>query len=73
MSVMRGLVISGILLMLLPAMVSADSIWFAMPITEPVVMVYAAATIRKYTNAMSGDTSLNALSNDVNKQFGKIL
>ncbi len=72
-SVMRGLVISGILLMLLPAMVSADSIWFAMPITEPVVMVYAAATIRKYTNAMSGDTSLNALSNDVNKQFGKIL
>ncbi len=47
----RGLVISGILIMILPAVVSADSIWFAMPITELLVMIYAAVMIRKYTKA----------------------
>ncbi len=46
-SVARGLVISGILIMLLPALVSADAIWFAMPITELLVMLYAASTIIK--------------------------
>ena len=48
-SVARGLVVSGILIMVLPALVSADAIWFAMPITELLVTAYAAATIRKYT------------------------
>ena len=33
-SVARGLVISGILIMVLPALVNADAIWFAMPVTE---------------------------------------
>ncbi len=51
-SVSRGLVISGILIMLLPALVSADSLWFAMPVTELLVMIYAAAATRKYTNAL---------------------
>ncbi len=51
-SVTRGLVISGILIMVLPALVSADAIWFAMPITELLVMIYAALAIRKYTNAL---------------------
>ena len=31
--VARGLVISGILIMILPAIVSADAIWLAMPVT----------------------------------------
>ena len=31
-SVARGLVISGILIMVLPALVSAGAIWFALPI-----------------------------------------
>ncbi len=53
-SVARGLVISGILIMVLPALVSADAIWFAMPITELLVMLYAASTIRKYTKALPG-------------------
>ncbi len=53
-SVARGLVISGILIMVLPALVSADAIWFAMPITELLVMLYAASTIRKYTRALPG-------------------
>ncbi len=51
-SVARGLVISGILIMLLPALVNANALWFAMPITELLVMIYAAVTIRKYTKAL---------------------
>ena len=51
-SVARGLVISGILIMILPISVSADAVWFAMPITESAVMIYAAAAIRKYTKAL---------------------
>lgn len=51
-SVARGMVISGILIFLLPVLVGADSIWFAMPITEFVVMIYAAVTMRKYTKML---------------------
>lgn len=51
-SVARGLVISGILILILPALVSADAIWFAMPVTELLVMLYAAATIRRFTKAL---------------------
>ena len=52
-SVTRGLVISGILIMALPAL-RADAIWFAMPVTELLVMLYAAAAIGKYTRALPG-------------------
>ena len=48
-SVARGLVISGALILLLPLLAGADSLWFAMPITELVTAVYAAACIRRYT------------------------
>ena len=41
-SVARGLAISGILIMLLPIIGSADSLRFAVPITELVVTIYAA-------------------------------
>lgn len=51
-SVARGLVISGILITVLPGMISADAIWLAMPITELLVMLYAAVAIRKYTRAL---------------------
>ena len=51
-SVARGLVISGILILILPALVCADAIWFAMPITELLVVVYAAAAMKKYTAAL---------------------
>lgn len=51
-SVARGLVISGILILILPVLTGADSLWFAMPITELLVMFYAASTIRKYTKAL---------------------
>lgn len=41
-SVARGAVISGILILILPTIASAGSIWFAMPITELIVAVYVA-------------------------------
>ncbi len=56
-SVARGLVISGILIMILPVLVNADFLWLAMPITELLIMIYAATAIRKYTKALSGETT----------------
>lgn len=50
-SVARGLVISGAPIMLLPLFGSADLLWYAMPITELVVMIYAASAIKKYSKA----------------------
>lgn len=51
-SVARGLVISGTLILLLPKLAGASSLWLAMPITELLVMLYAATTMRKYTKAL---------------------
>lgn len=51
-SVSRGLIISGILIMLLPAVFGADSFWLAMPVTELLLTVYAALTVRKDTKAL---------------------
>ncbi len=39
-SVGRGVVVSGALILLLPAIAGADSIWYAMIITEALIMVY---------------------------------
>ena len=49
---MRGLVISGALILLLPVLLGADFLWFAMPITELLVALCAAASMKKYTNAL---------------------
>ena len=51
-SVSRGLVISGLLILLLPVLTGADSLWFAMPVTELLVTIYAVMAIRKYTKAL---------------------
>lgn len=51
-SVARGLVISGILIMILPIIAGADVLWFAMPITELMVMIHAVITIRTYTKKL---------------------
>lgn len=48
-SVARGAVISGILIMILPLVAPARMIWFAMPVSELIVAIYAAAMIRRYT------------------------
>lgn len=52
-SVARGLVISGILILLLPQTAGADALWLAMPITEVLVAVYAALHMRRDTSALS--------------------
>ncbi len=51
-SVARGLVISGALILLLPTVVGADSLWYVMPITELVVMFYVVAMMKKETAAL---------------------
>ena len=51
-SVARGLVISGALILLLPVTAGPDKLWLAMPITELVVAVYAARNIQHSTRAL---------------------
>ena len=51
-SVARGLIVSGILILLLPVLVSADALWLAMPITEVLVLVYAAWHMLRDTRAL---------------------
>ena len=53
-SVLRGLVISGALITLLPQTAGADSVWLAMPITELIVAVYAACLMRRDTARLPG-------------------
>lgn len=53
-SVSRGLIISGILIYTLPLMAGANTLWFAMPITEAVVAVAVVALIGSYTKKLSG-------------------
>ncbi len=52
-SVFRGCIVSGILIMLLPIIAGASSIWFAMPITELLVAVYAVFMMSQYTKALT--------------------
>lgn len=51
-SVARRLVISGALILLLPAVLWPASIWWAMPVTELLVACYAAAAMRRATRAL---------------------
>ncbi len=58
-SVSRGLVISGILILILPVLLGADSLWLAMPITELVVAVYVAIRMKQTTAALPQNTERN--------------
>lgn len=51
-SVARGLVISGGLILLLPVVLGAASIWWAMPVTELLVAYYAAIAMARATRAL---------------------
>jgi len=48
-SVLRGIIVSGALIYILPAVFGADAVWLAMPVTELVVVVLVAALMVKYT------------------------
>lgn len=52
-SLARGLVVSGALILLLPAAAGADALWFAMPLTELVVAGFSAAGIAHYTRRLT--------------------
>ena len=49
-SVARGMVVSGILIYALPVLAGADSIWFAMPITELLVAIAVIILMIRYTS-----------------------
>ena len=51
-SVFRGLVFSGILILILPLCFGGDSIWLTMPVTEALVAVYAAFHMKKDTDTI---------------------
>ena len=51
-SVARGLLISGILILLLPVLTGPDPLWLAMPVTELLTAVYTVFAIRRYTKAL---------------------
>ena len=48
-SVSRGLVISGILILILPVIAGAGALWFAMPVTALLVARYVACMMERYT------------------------
>ncbi len=52
-SVARGAVISGILILVLPVIAPAASIWFAMAVTELVVAVFVAFVMVRYTKELA--------------------
>lgn len=51
-SVARGLIVSGALIMILPMLAGASALWFAMPVTELLVALYAAWVMRRETAAL---------------------
>lgn len=54
-SVSRGAVVSGILIYLLPSIAGADSLWFAMPITELLVAIFVVIMMTRYTKQLLSD------------------
>ena len=51
-SVARGLVISGFLILFLPVLFRAESLWFAMPVTELLVAFYVVIRMKRATAAL---------------------
>ncbi|MCD8255999.1 MAG: multidrug transporter MatE, partial [Oscillospiraceae bacterium] len=56
-SVARGAVLSGILIYLLPALFAPAALWFAMPVTELAVAIYAAVRMMQFTNRLPDITA----------------
>lgn len=59
-SVLRCFVISGILSIVLPQFVSANAIWFAMPITELLISFFVVVQMRKFTKKLPHENSVTA-------------
>lgn len=52
-SIGRGVVVSGILLYVLPAVFGVNALWFTMPVTELVIAIYVIVMMIKYTKNLS--------------------
>lgn len=52
-SVSRGLVVSGLLILLLPAVAGAETVWLAMPVTEAVTAVYVVCMMKRTVSSQS--------------------
>lgn len=55
-SVTRGFLISGALILILPMTMGANALWFAMPITEVIVVAGVITLIVKCTNQMPNES-----------------
>ena len=55
-SVARGLIVSGALILILPLILNPSAIWFAMPITEAITLAYAATAMKKCTDRLPVET-----------------
>lgn len=58
-SVSRGCIVSGLLILFLPSLAGADSVWFAMPVTELLVAIYSVYMIFRCTTSMSAPQKLS--------------
>ena len=52
-SVCRGVIISGALIVVLPMIFAPSAIWMAMPITEAVVFIFAVVSIKLSSKKIS--------------------
>ena len=59
-SVGRGLVVSGVLITLLPALFGADALWFSMPVTEAIIAVYVIFMMIRYTGKLTDGSFYSA-------------
>ncbi len=51
-SVMRGLVISGALILILPLVFAPSSLWWSMPLTEALTIIYVIVKMKAYTESL---------------------
>ena len=51
-SIFRGLILSGILIYLLPVLFGGDALFFTMPVTELIILIYACINIKLCTSRL---------------------
>lgn len=58
-SISRGLIVSDLLILLLPAAFGGNALWFAMPITELVVAIYVVYTMIRFTTSLESERRIS--------------
>ena len=57
------------LILILPLILNASAIWYAMPITEVLALAYAETTMKKYTDRLPGEAKKNAAAPIERRRF----